>query len=86
MHVLIIPNPPLPPLNDNHEWTQFPLNKLQKWKQPEKRHNIIPRGKFPVETERRSTGETGLTFLTRSLVIYNPNDPVDKSTESLGRL
>ena len=43
---------------------------------------MIPRERFPVEIGRRSTGETGLTFLTRSLVIYDPHDTVDKSTKS----
>ena len=50
-------------------------------KETQNRHTIIPRERFPVEIGRRSAGETGLTFLTRSLVIYNPDDTVDKSTE-----
>ena len=51
-------------------------------KETRNRHTMIPRERFPVEIGRRSTGETGLTFLTRSLVIYDPHDTVDKSTKS----
>ena len=34
LHVLIILNPPLPPLNGNREWARIPLDKLQEWKKP----------------------------------------------------
>ena len=85
-HVLIILNPPLPPLNGNRKWVRISARQTTGMKETQDHHTMIPRESFPVEIGRRSTGETGLTFLTRSLVIYNPDDTVDKSTESLGRL
>ena len=79
-HVLIILNPPLPPLNGNRNECGFRSTNYKNERNPN-HHTMIPRERFPVEIGRRSAGETGLTFLTRSLVIYNPDDTVDKSTE-----
>ena len=78
-HVLIILNPPLPPSNGNRNECGFRSTNYKNERNPN-HHTKIPRERFPVEIGRRSAGETGLTFLTRSLVMYNTDDTVDKST------
>ena len=77
--------PPLPP------WTKMAIERnFNQKKIPTQNYLSLLLHSTPRETSHgnweRSTSKTGLTFLTRSLVIYNPNNPTDESTEILGLL
>ena len=61
-HVLIILNPPLPPLNGNRKWMRIPLDKPQEWKTPEIATPGYPGKGFPWTLEGAQPARRVLHF------------------------